>query len=355
VTRYNLSVAGKVMAYIALGTVREELMGMFKEAYQTYYLEPVKEVARKFSDQIKRSVHGLGVTDEDILASFHIFLERMLIENLKEKLMGWRVPGPKNLCFVGGCALNIKWNSAIRNSGLFDHVWVPPFTNDTGSAIGTACCALFKKTEIQSLEWDVYKGPRLSASDPGQGWAQRPCTIEALAELLHVKNEPVVFLHGRSEVGPRALGNRSIIAAAVSPYMKDILNKVKAREAYRPVAPICLEEESPLVFNPGCPDPYMLFDHRIHDNWSNRIPAVVHLDGTARVQTVNDRENPAIVKLLREYQKLSGIPLLCNTSANLNGCGFFPDVHSATKWGQVNYVWCEETLYEKRDKVEFFR
>jgi carbamoyltransferase len=93
----------------------------------------------------------------------------------------------------------------------------------------------------------------------------------------------------------------------------------------------------------------MLFDHRVHDEWKDRIPAVCHLDGTARLQTVNESENPDIFYLLQKFKDLSGIPLLCNTSANGNGKGFFPDVESAMKWGEIGIVWSNNKIYVKKD------
>jgi carbamoyltransferase len=197
------------------------------------------------------------------------------------------------------------------------------------------------------LEWSVYSGPGVIANSPAEGWQGRDCSLEALARLLHETGEPVVFLNDKAELGPRALGNRSILAAATSPDMKTTLNEAKKREGYRPVAPICLAERAAEVFLPGIEDPYMLFDHRVRQEWVDRVPAIRHLDGTARVQTVGRHNNPQVYTLLKAYEALSGVPLLCNTSANYNGSGFFPDVYSATNWGGVNYVWCDGQLYQK--------
>jgi carbamoyltransferase len=250
---------------------------------------------------------------------------------------------------VGGCGLNIKWNSALRDSGVFDRVWVPPFPNDAGSALGTASAAMLTQTDRASLEWNVYSGPPLNAPEPLPSWEQQPCTVEELARILHEQDEPVVFLHGRAELGPRALGNRSILAPARSAKMKDLLNEYKERASYRPVAPICLEARAPEVFAPGSPDPYMLFDHEVRPEWADRVPAIRHLDGTARLQTVTADENPVVFELLTAYEALSGIPLLCNTSANFNGSGFFPDVRSAMEWGRIRLIWSDGTLYVRGD------
>ena len=101
------------------------------------------------------------------------------------------------------------------------------------------------------------------------------------------------------------------------------------------------------IFDPGTPDPYMIFDHKVRPQWVDRIPAVVHLDGTARLQTVTAEQNPLVAELLTEYEKLSGIPMLCNTSANHLGKGFFPDVSSAADWDGVDAIWSDDTLYRK--------
>jgi carbamoyltransferase len=343
----NLSVAGKVMAYIALGEVRRELFKYFDEIYTEHYKSPMG-FANVFANEFKKRIEGKGYTDEDILSSFHVYLEELIINKLQKKIIRFDKKCG-NLCFSGGCALNIKWNSAIRNSGLFKEVYVPPFPNDSGSAIGVACCLMLNKTQNSFLDWNVYGGPEIIINEPAEGWSAKSCSIEELAKLLHDTSVPVVFLNGNAELGPRALGNRSILAAAVSPEMKKILNEVKKREYYRPISPICLDERAKEIFEPGIKDPYMLFDHNVKKSWLDRIPAVCHLDGTARLQTVSHDQNPLIAELLENYEKLSGIPLLCNTSANNKGCGFFPDVFSATSWNEINYVWCSNTLYQKNN------
>ena len=347
----NLSVAGKVMAYIALGQAREEMFPLFDEIYATCYDHPMG-FANIFASQFKKRVEGRGFSDEDVLATFHVYLERMLIKKLEKKIK--RFPRPaRNLCLAGGCGLNIKWNSALRDTGLFTGVYTPPFPNDSGSGIGAACCAMVKHTGHLGLEWNVYGGPKPGPNGPVSGWSGKPCDLAEFAQLLHTSGEPAILLDGRAELGPRALGNRSIVAPAVSPKMKDILNRVKQREDYRPVSPICLEDSAPEIFAPGTPDPFMLFDHKIRREWQEKIPAVKHLDGTARLQTITKEQNPVAGELLEHYRRLSGIPLLCNTSANLKGSGFFPDVESATRWDQVNYVWSDNMLYQRDEKIKF--
>lgn len=347
----SLSIAGKVMAYVAKGRERPELSPIFDEVYNRDYDTPMG-FANLFARNVKQEIEGQDIPDRDVLRSFHEYLKNLLIDKLKKKMS--RFPRPsRHLAMAGGCALNIKWNSAIRDSGLFDAVYVPPFPNDSGSAIGAGACAMFERTTGLHLQFSVYGGPKFIHNEPAPGWTARSCSIAELAALLHRKNEPVVFLNGRAELGPRALGNRSILASCHDPLMKDVLNRIKQRESYRPVSPICLEDRAPAWFEPGTPDPFMLFDHRVRDECLDRIPAVTHLDNTARLQTINAKEHPLVAELLVEYESLSGIPMLCNTSANHLGKGFFPDLLSATAWGGTNYVWSGATLFEKEVKDPF--
>jgi carbamoyltransferase len=277
----------------------------------------------------------------------HDFLGELLVERLPSTVRQWKGNGPWHLCLAGGCALNIKWNSALRGLSCFDDVWVPPFVNDSGSAIGAAALGMIRHSGLGSLSWDVHLGPdMLTTANPG-GWTANPCDIRQLAAVLHETGRPVVVLSGRAELGPRALGGRSILAAATTADMKDELNRIKGRESYRPVAPICLAREAPRIFAPGTPDPYMLFDHEVRPEWVSRVPAIVHLDGTARLQTVDESSAHDILELLTHYHQLSGIPLLCNTSANYNGRGFFPDVASAMQWGRVDRIWSDNTIHQR--------
>ncbi|MBR1163081.1 nodulation protein NodU [Bradyrhizobium elkanii] len=360
-TNWDLGIAGKLMAYIALGSVDETIVAVFQELYEKRFAADTEQ-ARRYRADINNAEASLAAVHdffeasalrltakraEDVLASFHVFLERLLVREIAMVLLRHSsLPGARNLCVAGGCGLNIKWNSALRATGLFDEVWVPPFPNDSGSAIGAACSAMAAQNGFGPLKWSVYGGPALQASESPSEWEAAPCTLRELAAIL-AANTPVIFLSGRAELGPRALGGRSILAAATSPAMKDHLNDIKRREHFRPVAPICLEDRAPEIFSPGTPDPYMLFDHQTRAEWRDKVPAIVHLDGSARLQTVARNSPHKIAELLVEFEQLTGIPLLCNTSANLHGRGFFPDAAAACEWGRVEHVWCDGLLWTK--------
>lgn len=344
----KLSVPGKVMAYTALGEVREDLCAQFDWIYANR-LEAAFDFADHFAQEFLERTRGTAYEPADAMASFQHWMGVQLVRALRA--LREREPGRAgNLCFAGGCALNIKWNSAIRASGVFDRFWVPPFPNDSGSALGAAATEMTRLTGRPVLDWSVYRGPRLSGPVADEaGWRQRPCELAELAKIMHEQDQPVVVLHGQAELGPRALGNRSIIAPPSGYDMKDRLNEIKRREGYRPVSPICLEHRAPEIFDPGTPDPYMLFEHQLRPEWRSRVPAIQHLDGSARLQTVTDQQSPVLARLLTEYAQLSGIPLLCNTSANHEGRGFFPDATAAMRWGRIPLVWSDGVLWEREE------
>jgi carbamoyltransferase len=318
------------------------------------------ENARALGEKVALERYELlpGLSNADLIATFQAYLGNLLLLRLsallKRRSSSKRLTSllrsgvsrhRPNLVLAGGCGLNIKWNSTLRNSGLFADIWIPPFPNDSGAALGTAACEMLRKGGHLALDWDVYSGPRAASGAVPAGWQVRPCDEWQLAKTLHTEGEPVVVLSGRAEIGPRALGNRSILAPATDRGMKDRLNAIKERANYRPVAPICLASRAEEVFTPGGSDPYMLFEHRLRPRWAERVPAVVHLDGTARLQTIDASQNSATGRILTAYEQFSGIPVLCNTSANLNGRGFFPDVASAARWGGTRYIWSAGRLY----------
>lgn len=348
----SLGTPGKIMAYAAYGQVREDLVQRLREHFAPLpalddaslpriYPANFEVLSRIRADRLFEQAEGA-----DVIASYHAFIQDMLVHSLRRMVEA--LPGhARRLCYAGGCALNIKWNQAIRASGTFEQMWIPPFPNDAGSAIGAAACAMLAQDGHLALDWDVYAGPVFRGGETPSGWQVRPCSPRELARVLHESGQPVLFLGGRAELGPRALGNRSILAPAVDARMKQHLNAIKDREDYRPVAPICLEQHAAEVFDPGGADPYMLYDHQVRPQWVQRVPAILHHDGSARLQTVNAAQNPAVHELLGAYHALSGVPLLCNTSANHKHKGFFPDLASAAAWQGTNLIWSGGRLYTR--------
>ncbi len=223
------------------------------------------------------------------------------------------------LLISGGCGLNCEWNTQWQQCGLFSDVFVPPCANDSGIGIGAAIDAQHHYTGSAKVNWSVYAGEPF-VEDVIESDEFEPVTLNLAEICKRLLNEQVIaWVQGHYEMGPRALGNRSLLAAPFSPATRDRLNRIKQREPFRPIAPICLEEDFTQLFDHHGPSPYMLHFQRVK---SAALGAVTHVDGSARAQSVNDRQNPLICDLLREFRRQSGVAVLCNTSLNFKGFGF---------------------------------
>jgi len=223
------------------------------------------------------------------------------------------------LLISGGCGLNCDWNTAWKNTELFEDIFIPPCTNDTGSAIGTAIDAMRHFTGKAKVEWSVYSGQDYIDDQPEMNDVETfTLDIDHVADML-AKDHVIAWAKGKCEIGPRALGNRSLIAAPFSEDMQKRLNKIKRREGFRPIAPFCLEEDVSEHFDWTGPSEYMLHFQKVKNN---NLKAITHVDNTARVQTVNHSQNENIHSLLSAFKNKTGTGVLCNTSLNFNGTGF---------------------------------
>ena len=225
------------------------------------------------------------------------------------------------LLIVGGCGLNCEWNTRWKNCGLFREVFVPPCTNDTGSAIGTAVDAMRHYTGKAKLDWTVYTGQPFNDNI---GVSEMEDVVASELNLSDVANalyrgDIIGWARGNCEIGPRALGNRSILAAPFHAKMLERLNTIKGREKFKPIAPVCLEEDVSKHFDWKGPSPHMLYFQKLTDT---RLEAIKHMDGSARVQTISRVQNAVIYDLLTEFKKISGVGVVCNTSLNYHGTGF---------------------------------
>ena len=230
----------------------------------------------------------------------------------------------------GGCGLNCDWNRMWRDLGHFSSVFVPPCTNDSGSALGTALDALGVMTEDPYIDWSVYCGLEFDwdrEPDPGT-WAQRRLDMGQAADAL-AEGRIFAWVQGRYEMGPRALGNRSLLAEPFQAATRDRLNEIKQREGYRPIAPCCRVEDLAKAFDTTFEDPYMLYFRMVA---SPRLQAVTHVDGSARCQTVSREDNEPLHELLSEFAARSGLGVLCNTSLNFKGLGFINRMSDLAKY-----------------------
>lgn len=253
------------------------------------------------------------------------------------------------LLISGGCGLNCDWNTKWKDSCLFSDVFVPPVTNDSGSAIGTAIDALFYYTGKAKIDWNVYLGkPFIEEEVVLESMDAFDLDYQHVAQKLS-EGYVIGWVQGRAEIGPRALGNRSILAAPFKNDMRDRLNKIKNRESYRPIAPICLETDVETYFNWQGSSPFMLYFQKLN---TEALQGITHVDQTARIQTINHEQNKEIHNLLTQFKKITGYGVLCNTSLNFNGMGFInrtTDLFAyATKHDLDGFV-INSKFYLKRD------
>jgi predicted NodU family carbamoyl transferase len=228
------------------------------------------------------------------------------------------------LVIAGGCGLNCDWNTKWKETSLFTEVFVPPVANDSGSAIGTAIDAQFHLTGDPKINWDVYSG--LSFITTGSFdlalYDLYETNYELIADIL-ANDLTIGWVSGKYEIGPRALGNRSILAAPFEESTRVRLNEIKQREQFRPIAPVCLEEDAGRWFSCHQPSPFMLFTYHVK---TNALAAVTHVNGTARLQTVSSVTNRSLYELLIAFKARTGYGVLCNTSLNFSGKGFINNV-----------------------------
>lgn len=240
--------------------------------------------------------------------------------------------GARNMVMAGGVALNCVANGRVAREAGFDNVWIQPAAGDDGIAIGCAYYGWLKiLKQRRSFVMDhSYVGRPYSEQEAASALqkflvriqvdARRSDNVCRDTAKLLADQKVIGWFQDRSEFGPRALGNRSLLADPRKPEMKDILNsRVKHRQAFRPFAPIVLAERMKDVFEGEEDSPFMLIAKPVRPEWRDKIPAIVHVDGTARVQTVREATNPMLYRLLKEFEALTGVPVLINTSFNIKG------------------------------------
>jgi carbamoyltransferase len=264
----------------------------------------------------------------DIAHSLQVTLEETVL-----KLADWlhKQSGLEHLAMAGGVALNCVMNARVRDRGPFSEVWVQPASGDAGTALGAALWIDYRKrveSGDRSRQWQMdhaYLGPEYADDEIEQllKWTKAPYrrlqdVAGETADIL-ASNRVIGWYQGRTEFGPRALGARSILASPIDPDMQARLNEIKDREDFRPVAPVVMEEYANEWFVDGGVAPFMLFIFDVRPAKEKQIPAVRHVDGTARVQTVNRRQHALYYDLLDAFRQRTGVPILVNTSFNTRG------------------------------------
>jgi len=306
------------------GTEEYILMGMAGFGNYNRYYKKVNEYFPTFKKQKYNYHNGIRDWDEpintdqdkfDIAAAVQKVYEDRLMEFMN---FAKGKTNKKNLVFMGGCALNCSANTQLYN--LFNNIWIMPNPGDAGSSLGAA--ALVTR---QHLVWDTaYLGYDIKKNYPEK---------QIIKSLLNGKVAPVAC--GKAEFGPRALGNRSILADPRDPEIKNKVNQIKNREKFRPFAPVILEEHAQDWFDmPTNTSPYMQFAFKCKK--PDLIPSVVHIDGTSRVQTVNHKQNPGLYSTLKTWHQLTGIPILLNTSLNIRNQPLINDLDQVNEWNKNN-------------------
>jgi carbamoyltransferase len=315
----------KVMALASYGApvFADEFRRMIRVGERgSYTIEPAA-LERRFGPARARG----GPVEQrhfDLARSLQLVLEETVIE-----LARWlrEETGARHLCMAGGVALNCVLNARLRDAGVFDDVWVQPASGDAGTALGAALLVDARERHATShgTMSHAYLGPSFEDHEIESflRWSRLPYrkvddVAEATAALL-AENKVIGWFQGAMEFGPRALGARSILASPIDAGMQARLNDLKDREDFRPVAPAVVEEEAGNWFSGARVAPYMLFVFDVKPEAADRIPAVRHVDGTARVQTVRRDQNPRYYGLLRAFQRRTGVPVLVNTSFNTRG------------------------------------
>ncbi|MFZ5871989.1 MAG: carbamoyltransferase [Actinomycetota bacterium] len=322
----------KVMALASYGTPRhlEELRELVYATGDGGFVAEVPDWSRWVP---ARSGEEWGPEHADLAASVQTRLEEVLVD-----LARWvhAQTGDRVLTMAGGTALNCVANTRIWRETPFEEVWVQPAAGDAGTALGAALSLSADGGEVPEPMASAALGRGWSDDDLA-AWLRRAAvpftTPDDLAgEVADVlaSDGVVAWFDGRSEFGPRALGQRSLMAHPGRAANLERLNDVKGREQFRPVAPMVLADRAAGIFTDGpLPSPYMLFVHRVRPEWREKIPAVVHVDGTARIQTVHDDTLPHVAALLRAFESRTGLPVVVNTSLNTAGRPMVDDPRDA--------------------------
>jgi carbamoyltransferase len=287
----------------------------------------LKPFKRKFLDTfgpIRLPDEPLNDRHRDVAFALQAVTEEIVLGVVRSLLKKFPV---RDLCMVGGVALNCVANAKILEQTDVRRIWVPPCASDTGAPLGSALWHYHQDLghprgyELRhALHGKAYGDEEIvrALAEAGLGY-RRMSEEQLLGRVAHdlADGKIVGWFQGRFEMGPRALGNRSILADPRRPDMKGVLNaKVKQREPFRPFAPAVLVERAHEFFEIDQPDPFMTLAPRVRAEIRDRIPAAVHVDGTGRIQTVERSSNPRYYGLIEAFGRLTGIPILLNTSFN---------------------------------------
>lgn len=307
---------GKMMALAAYGTPRREVIDKLESVSSelgTDFYQDSAEILKKLFPNIEEgnvSIHNKNIVD--FSASVQKFFSDHRVNDITKVLKSAGV-GSNNLVLAGGACLNLEVNTKILDSFPNMNHFIAPCCDDTGQSLGSLCILMVEVLNVRPY----VKLPYL-----GTGEKQFTYTTDSIDKIVDVLlKDGVVILHnGQAEVGPRALGNRSLIVRPDKTEVKKKLSeKIKGREDYRPVSPIVLEEKVQEYFIGPATSPFMLYKYKVVQSAREKIKGGVHHDNSARVQTINRGTNPFLYDLIKRFGERTGIYVLLNTSLNLKG------------------------------------
>lgn len=293
---------------------------------------PSKKLCALLGGPISKRDSEMTQCHKDIAAALQMITEEIVTKMLQHV---HKVTNCENIVLAGGVALNSVYNGKILRNSPFKNIWIQPNASDGGTSIGVVMY-IYNTILDQNRKYqlkDAYLGPNFSTEEIKAFLDSNKVKylvfkndeqlIKTAAKLIY-QNNVIGWFHGGMEWGPRALGNRSILANPCNPKAQDLLNeKVKHREKFRPFAPVVCEEDALTYFDCDKPVPeptdYMLMVYPIRKEWHNKIPSVTHVDGSGRLQTIRRSQNALYYDTIKEFGKLSGIPILINTSFNIRG------------------------------------
>ncbi|HIG98503.1 TPA: carbamoyltransferase [Candidatus Woesearchaeota archaeon] len=309
--------------------VKEDGSYRLDMSYFTYH-HGTRMLSRKFEEKFgppRKKESAVEERHKDIAASLQKAVEEAIFKAVNHL---HALTKTKNLCLAGGVALNSVANGKLTMMTPFKNIYIPPAPSDPGAAVGAATAVyhlLLGKPRVATME-KADLGPSYSHEQIKQFLDNRGVKYTELAEkeLLRTvaklvwDNKVVGWFQGRMEFGERALGNRSILANPCNPEMRDILNlKVKHREQFRPFAPVVTAEDAAKYFDADVDVPFMSFVYPVKEAMRKKLPAITHVDGTGRLQTIRKEHNARYYGVIKEFEKLSGIPVMVNTSFNIRG------------------------------------
>ena len=331
----------------------------YEHSFRMYSKRFIKEFGkpRKPETEIKKY-------HTDLAASLQKLTEDMMLKIAKHVKKETK---QRALCMAGGVALNVVANKRILEESGFEKLWVQPAASDAGGALGVAMYiynSMLSNKRSYAMT-NAYLGPSYTSEEirmfiqensiPHRECKDEEELLQETAKLIN-ENNIIGWFQGRMEYGPRALGNRSILANALNAEMKDILNnKVKHREDFRPFAPVTTEDEAKNYFKIRQSDPFMVLLVDVKESKKETIPAVTHIDGTARLQTITKKDNPRLYLLIKTFKKLSGVPVLINTSFNVRGEPIVCTLHDAYKCFTntgIDYLVMDRFIVAKKDIKE---